>query len=190
MTKDLEFKPTDWGGHAAYVDVVNNYALSIVYGGIAKCDENTFEVAVMYKHEIDYKGFGDPLGYQTPEQIEQLIQKIKNKYMENKVDYITPIKDQLDENMHLHCSVFITIGSQIETPRYYNYGGYDEETKKIKIRSTQTDRLFFWVDISDQSEEYINDFMYTIDIVSEFWAQFKEYRTNFLKENYPTIDRN
>jgi len=189
MTKDLEFKPTDWGGHAAYVYIGNHYSLSIIYGGIAKCDENTFEVAVMYKHEIDYKGFGDPLGYQTPEQIEQLIQKIKNKNMENNVDYITPIKDKLDENMHLHCSVFITIGSQLETPRYYNFREYDAENKKIKIQSTQTNRLFFWVDISDQPQEYIEqiEFMYPVE---DFWAQFKEYRTNFLKENYPTIDRN
>lgn len=110
--------------------------------------------------------------------------------MKNQTDYITPIKDQLDENMHLHCSVFTTIGSQIETPRYYNYGGYDEETKQIKIQSTQTDKLFFLVDISEQSKEYIDDFIYEIDIVDDFWAQFKEYRTNFLKENYPTINRN
>jgi len=47
MTKDLEFKPTDWGGHAAYVDVGNNYALSIIYGGIAKCDENTIKQTLL-----------------------------------------------------------------------------------------------------------------------------------------------
>jgi hypothetical protein len=110
--------------------------------------------------------------------------------MKKQTDYITPIKDQLDENMHLHCSVFTTIGSQLETPRYYNFGGYDSENKQLKIKSTQTDRLFFWVNISNQSEEYIDDFIHQIDFVNEFWAQFKEYRTNFLKENYPTINRN
>jgi hypothetical protein len=107
--------------------------------------------------------------------------------MENQTDYITPIKDQLDKNMHTHCFWFTKIGSQSETPRFYNYGDYDAETKQIKIRSTQTDNLFFLVDIGNQSKEYIDDFMYGMDTVDDFWIQFKEYRTNFLKENYPTI---
>jgi hypothetical protein len=46
--------------------------------------------------------------------------------MENQTDYITPIKDQLDKNMHTHCFWFTKIGSQSETPRYYNYGDYDK----------------------------------------------------------------
>jgi hypothetical protein len=94
--------------------------------------------------------------------------------MEN---YIQPIKTQLDEKMHLHCSVFITIGSPKETPRYYNFNSFDEETKILTIASSQTSRLFFEIQTNFEEIE-----------VQDFWKQFKEYRTNFLKENYPTIE--
>jgi hypothetical protein len=92
-------------------------------------------------------------------------------------NYIEPIRTQLDEKMNLHCSVFITIGSPKETPRYYNFNSFDEDTKVLKISSSQNSRLFF--EIQTNFDE--------IDC-AEFWPQFKEYRTTFLKENYPTIE--
>lgn len=92
------------------------------------------------------------------------------------MDYITPIKSELDKNMHIHCGVFCTIGTPNETPRYYNFGGFDIETKVLTIASSQSSRLFFRV---QTAFDYVD--------CTEFWQQFKEYRTKFLQENYPTI---
>lgn len=95
----------------------------------------------------------------------------------NNFDYITPIKDKLDEKMHDQCVAFMLIGTPRETPRYMNFKEFDDETKVLKIQSTQTSAVFFYIQ---------TDFDF-VD-VNNFWAQFKEYRTEFLIENYPTID--
>lgn len=94
-------------------------------------------------------------------------------------DYITPIKTQLDEAMHLHCSLFRTIGSENETPRYYNFKSYDLKSQVLTIGSTQTKRLFFQIDCKGLNFGYLES--------SDFWQQFKEYRTDFLRKNYSTI---
>tara|TARA_R110001632_G_scaffold46402_1_gene117811 strand:- start:12588 stop:12884 length:297 start_codon:yes stop_codon:yes gene_type:complete len=95
------------------------------------------------------------------------------------MNYITPIKTALDDAMHLHCNGFMLLGSPSETPRYYNVKGYDYESKHLTIFSTQKSGLFFTIDASILEIGYFD--------VSEFWTQFKEYRTAFLLENYPTI---
>ena len=94
-------------------------------------------------------------------------------------NYITPIKNQLDEAMHLHCNGFMLLGSPNETPRYYNVKGFDSKTETLTICSTQKSDLFFEIDCKglDFSKFWASD----------FWAQFKEYRTAFLLQNYPTI---
>ena len=93
------------------------------------------------------------------------------------IDYITPIKDKLDEQMHNQCVAFMLMGTPRETPRYMNFGGFCNDTKILTIESTQTARIFF-----DIQTDF--DFIE----VHNFWEQFKEYRTNFLIENYPTIN--
>lgn len=93
------------------------------------------------------------------------------------MDYITPIKEDLDNAMHFVCSLFVTIGTPAETPRYFNFKKFDEDTKKLTIGSTQREKLFFKVQ---------TDFNYVH--VDDFWPQFRVYRTAFLKENYPTIN--
>jgi hypothetical protein len=93
-------------------------------------------------------------------------------------DYITPIKTDLDNAMHFVCSLFVTIGTPAETPRYFNFKKFDIETKKLTVGSTQREKLFFTVQ---------TDFNYVH--VEDFWIQFRVYRTAFLKENYPTIER-
>jgi hypothetical protein len=103
----------------------------------------------------------------------------KNKKYNIMINYIEPIKAELDEKMNLHCSVFITIGSPKETPRYYNFGGFNDEENTIIIASSQNSKLFF---------EVSNPFEWCDFDVTDFWQQFKEYRTNFLKTNYPTIE--
>jgi len=95
------------------------------------------------------------------------------------MNYIEPIKTQLNEAMHLHCSLFCTIGSENETPRYYNFKTYNYKTKTLTIGSTQKSDLFFTIDCEDFNFGYFDS--------TDFWTQFKEYRTNFLLENYTTI---
>ncbi len=94
-------------------------------------------------------------------------------------DYITPIKIQLDKAMNIHCALFCTIGSDGESPRYYNFRNYDLKSEILTIGSTQARRLFFEIDCKGLNFGYLES--------SDFWQQFKEYRTNFLKQNYSTI---
>ena len=93
------------------------------------------------------------------------------------IDYITPIKDKLNEELHNQCVAFMLMGTQRETPRYMNFGHFDNDTKVLRIESTQTSKIFFDIQTDFDFVE-----------VHNFWAQFKEYRTEFLTENYPTID--
>jgi hypothetical protein len=97
-----------------------------------------------------------------------------------KIDYITPIKNELDEKMHELCFLFMTIGTPGETPRYYNFRHFDRDTKTLTIGSTQKRSLYFTIDLSTTNINFI--------FSNDFWQQFKEYRTKFLLENYKTIN--
>lgn len=96
------------------------------------------------------------------------------------MDYIKPIKDQLDEKMHEACILYMTIGTPRETPRYYNFRDFDIDTKTLTIGSTQKQSLFFTIDMSSTNIDFI--------LLDDFWRQFKEYRTNFLQTNFDTIE--
>lgn len=99
-----------------------------------------------------------------------------------KYDYITPIKEQLDRHMTTHCAMFVTVGNGgSESPRWYNYKEFDIDTRQLTIGSTQRRSLFFTIDCTGLNIKRID--------VAEFWPQFKEYRTEFLKTNFKTIDR-
>ena len=115
--------------------------------------------------------------------------------MNTEFDYITPIKKQLDEKLSEVCFIFMTIGTSIETPRYYNLNWMKtfKEDKKINpfatknchfiyIGSTQINDLFFKVKCKEDYKEKVKL------NASEFWKQFREYRTNFLLKNCPTIN--
>lgn len=99
-------------------------------------------------------------------------------------DFITPIKDQLENGFHEHCRMFMLIGRPAETPRFYNIGDKDHDNKRFQIASTQKSDLFFWVEAPD--DEYFDTIVYS-DLM-EVWAQIRQWRTQFLIENYPTID--
>jgi len=96
------------------------------------------------------------------------------------VDYITPIKKQLNKRMTECSLLYMAIGTIRETPRYYNFRDFDIDTKTLTIGSTQKQSLFFTVDLSDTDIDFIS--------CSDFWKQFKEYRTKFLQNNFKTID--
>jgi hypothetical protein len=93
------------------------------------------------------------------------------------MDYITPIKKQLDSDMHNQCVMFMLAGFPSESPRWMNFGEFDNDTRVLTIESTQRSGIFFNVETNFDFIE-----------VHEFWAQFKEYRTEFLLANYPTIN--
>ena len=101
------------------------------------------------------------------------------------MDYITPIKNQLNKKMHEVCNIFMLIGTPRETPRYYNFGGFDDDTNTLKIKSTQNDNLFFTIDCKNLNYESLT---FLTSNKNEFWQQFKDYRTKFLLNNYPTIN--
>ena len=103
------------------------------------------------------------------------------------MDYITPIKKQLDKKMHEVCNIFMLIGTPRETPRYYNlaFKTFKLERKNndfIYIGSTQNSNLFFKIKVK---ENYFENLRLE---TNEFWQQFKDYRTKFLLKNYPTIN--
>jgi len=91
------------------------------------------------------------------------------------MDYITPIKKELSEKLHEVCNIYMLIGTPHETPRYYNFSNL--ENNILTIGSTQKRGLNFKVKTNFDFIE-----------VSEFWLQFKEFRTEFLITNYPTIN--
>jgi len=96
-------------------------------------------------------------------------------------DLITPIKDQLDEQMMHHCALFVTIGNGgTESPRWYNYREFDPDSNMLTIGSTQKSSLFFTVDCKKLDVGFVS--------CDEFWSQFKEYRTEFLRTNFKTIE--
>lgn len=96
----------------------------------------------------------------------------------NKEDYISPIKEILDDKMHMMCAAFVLIGTSEESPRWFNFKEFDEDTKVLTIGSTQRNQLYFNIQTD-----------YNIIDVTVFWKQFKAYRTEFLENNYPTISR-
>ncbi len=97
------------------------------------------------------------------------------------MNYIEPIKKELEENLHKFSQLFILIGKgNRETPRYFNLKEIDPINKTLKIGSTQQSNLFFIINYGNKINSFIDS--------NDFWQQFKEFRTSFLLENYPTID--
>lgn len=103
--------------------------------------------------------------------------------MEN---FIKKYENEFKENLFNHCSIFVTIGTPTETPRYYNFGEVYEKDSRfyLRIESTQNDNLFFDVEITE------NEFYQLSIDTQNFWNKFKEFRNNFLSTNYPTINLN
>ena len=75
--------------------------------------------------------------------------------------------------------MFMLIGTPLETPRYYNFGGFDNKTGILTIKSTQKSCLFF---------EVKTDFDYFDIDGMLFWEQFKQYRTIGLKKGFREVE--
>ena len=96
---------------------------------------------------------------------------------------IEKYRTELEQNLYDHCNIFCTIGIPIETPRYYNFGEVYENNNifYLRIESTQSNKLFFDIEITE------NEFYQLSGNTQDFWNAFKEFRTEFLTKNYPTI---
>lgn len=93
---------------------------------------------------------------------------------------IEKYKNELNENMFNHCNLFVTIGQGNESPRWYNFKDIDENNT-LTIGSTQNSGLYFSIQLEGI------EWMHVQNSIDEFWQAFKEYRTDFLSTNYPTI---
>jgi hypothetical protein len=98
-------------------------------------------------------------------------------------DLISPIREQLEEQMHKQCKSFLANSKGDKySPRYYNTAGRPE-AGLVCIESTQTS-VGFCVDIPKEFED-LYKYAYTVDT---FWDQFKKFRTEFLIKHYPEIN--
>lgn len=102
----------------------------------------------------------------------------------NFTPFFQKYEDVLNMNMHRICALFCTIGNgSTESPRWYNFREISEDNI-LRIGSTQIEGLFFELQISASEARAIKC------AFEAFWQAFKEYRTEFLKANYPTIRHN
>lgn len=90
-------------------------------------------------------------------------------------------KEEILAGLNTHCETFKIIGTELETPRYFNFESF--EARVLRFASSQNMRLYFDVLISIDDELEVERL--TTD---EIWQWFKEVRTNFLIDNHPTID--
>lgn len=94
------------------------------------------------------------------------------------MDYITPIQDDLKKKMDKFADTYKVLGFPHESPRWFNFKGFDMETKELTIGSTQCGLSF-----------KLQTQFTLIHSVEEFWQQFKRWRTEWLRDNHPTINR-
>lgn len=81
--KDLIFNQhpnSPYLGEQARIDFENGYGISVVNGRGAYCDNETWEVAVMFHGEICYNTdiTDDVLTYQSEEQITKVMEQLQN----------------------------------------------------------------------------------------------------------------
>lgn len=104
--------------------------------------------------------------------------------MEN---FIEKHKEILEKKLHEQCKLFNPkdrLG--LKSPRWMNFRevkeGYKPGTYILVIGSTQLSRITFEIPI--EWNEYLD---LTTD-VEPFWKSFRNFRTQFLKDNYPAIN--
>lgn len=101
---------------------------------------------------------------------------------------IDTYRDQLETEMHRQCAVFCTMGTSVESPRWINVEKVFKDEygcTYLKFKSTQVSRIFFHIEISEAHYNALSRML----LVDFLWDDFKQFRTNFLRENYPTIEQ-
>lgn len=81
--KDLVFKkhPNNLAGFdtQAKAEFPNGYGISVVTGTSAYCGKGTYEAAVLFEGRLCRGAtYGDVLGYQSPEEIDDLMIELQN----------------------------------------------------------------------------------------------------------------
>lgn len=78
--EDLKLEFTDHMGISrASLELPNGYGISVVHGEYTYSDENTFEVGILHNGKLCYDTpiTNDVLGYQTPEDIVNIINQLE-----------------------------------------------------------------------------------------------------------------
>ena len=101
------------------------------------------------------------------------------------MDFITPIKTELDAKLHEFSKKHLMLtGLSIADaylPRWFNFDKYEDG--KLYIKSSISSKGFYIT----VPEELQDDYFVLMYEHADFWQQFKAYRTEFLKNNYPNI---
>lgn len=93
------------------------------------------------------------------------------------IDYITPIKKLLEIGLHSVSRSYSEGKKPLSnSPRWFNFGGFDSDTKELTLQSTLNSRIFFKINTGFDFIE-----------VDEFWVQFRNFRTEFLEQHYTNI---
>lgn len=79
--EDLEFELRFdfWYYSQAIMEFPNGWGLSVINGEFAYCDNETFEVAILWHGELDYSTeiTDNVLRYQTPREITEVMKKLQ-----------------------------------------------------------------------------------------------------------------
>jgi hypothetical protein len=77
--EDLKFHGDMFGMYRAKLEFPNKYGISVITGPGTYSDNNTFEVGILYDGKLCYDTnlTNDVLGYQTPEDIDNIIKKLE-----------------------------------------------------------------------------------------------------------------
>ena len=77
---DLQFVLHHLGGTCSRWEFDNGYGISVVHGPLFYCDDTTYEVAILKDNLITYDTplTNDVLGYQTPEDINNILKELES----------------------------------------------------------------------------------------------------------------
>ena len=103
----------------------------------------------------------------------------------------TPLLEKIQYTLNEWCKTFVVIGTPNETPRYSQLFFTDGAEGKGEAQLQSTQKKLYYPIYGLTEEE--NRFLKRIQIIQQnrsrsLWNQYKEIRTEFLLEYYPTID--
>lgn len=85
------------------------------------------------------------------------------------------------EELNEHCVLFKMIGmGSFESPKWFQYRG--KENGKLVFKSSQTDNIWFAIDLEEKDVEQI-----THEDYDEIYLYFRAAKYAYIKEHHPTI---
>ena len=73
---DLVFTSREYGGTKARFSHPNGWGVSVITGPYTYSENGTYEVAILKDNKINYDHYGDVLGYQTRDEITELLKEL------------------------------------------------------------------------------------------------------------------